>query len=396
MDEKRWHGIGRTVLVLGIASLLTDVSSEAIYPLIPLFLVNVLHTSVVYVGLIEGIAESTASVLKVFSGWLSDAVGGRKWITVAGYTLSTLSKPLLSISNSWGQVLAIRFADRAGKGIRSAPRDALIADVTPPEYRGVSYGFHGAMDTTGAVAGPLLAFWMLRSLHVSFRHIFMLSAVPAILAVLVLAVFVRERYTGNRLSGALPSLKLSSFDTKFRKFLLVAVLFSLGNSSDVFLILRAQNIGISVSKILLVYVLYNVVFAGLDTAAGAVSDKLGRKGVLLCGFAVYALVYAGFGLATRPIEIWFLFGFYGLYAAMTDGVMRAFAADLVGAEVRGTGLGTYQSLTGVALLPASLIAGLLWRVINPAATFFFGAILAASAAALLAIFFRPNPTYSDR
>lgn len=388
-------GINRTVFTLGVVSLLTDISSEGIYPLIPLFLVNVLNTPVMDIGLIEGIAESTASILRVFSGWFSDIVGSRKWITVAGYALSSVSKPFFAVSTSWQQVLGIRFADRLGKGIRSAPRDALIADVTPAESRGISFGFHRAMDTVGALTGPLLAFWLLRSLHFEYRTIFFLSAVPAVLAVFILIAFVKEPARVKKTRQEWPSLRLSALSPRFKQFLLVSVIFSLGNSSDVFLILRARDVGISAASTLLVYVLFNSVGATFSTTAGAISDRFGRRNIMLAGFLVFAAVYTGFALVTSPATIWILFAFYGLYNALTGGVQKAFAADLISPGMRGTGMGTFNMLTGVALLPASVIAGYLWNAINPSAPFYFGAIMSLAAAFLLAVFFRGSVIYTD-
>jgi MFS family permease len=398
-------GISPTVVKLGIVSLLTDVSSESIYPLIPLFLKSVLRAQVVDIGLIEGLAESTASVLRIFSGWLSDKTGGRKWITVAGYSLSTVSKPLLYLSTSWQQVLGIRFSDRLGKGIRSAPRDALIADVTSPESRGIAFGFHRAMDTVGAITGPLIAYILLRTFVGSvgtqgipealYRRIFLFSAIPAALGVLILIIFVTEKRHANA-NGKPPSLGLHGFSPGFKKFLAVTVLFSIGNSSDAFLILRAQNVGISTLNILLVYVLFNTVEAAFDTLAGAVSDRIGRKNVILAGYVVFAVVYAGFGFAGHPSAIWVLFGVYGLYSAMTQGVQRAFAADLTSSNERGTGMGAYQMLSGLALLPASLVAGYLWSHIGPAAAFYYGAATALCAAILLGVFFPISTTCTDK
>ena len=386
--------IGRTVVVLGVVSLLTDISSEGIYPLIPLFLTNVLHAQVAAVGLIEGVAESTASILRIFSGWISDRFGDRKWITVIGYGISSISKPLFAVSQSWPQVFGVRFADRVGKGIRSAPRDALIADVTPPESRGLAFGFHRAMDTAGAVTGPLLAFWLLKSLNLGFRPIFWLSAIPAILGVLILIALVREPKIEKK-HEAPPSIRFSSFDRQFKMFLLVTTLFSLGNSSDAFLILRARNMGISTENILLIYVLFNSVAALLSTHAGDLSDKLGRRNVVLAGYLVFAGVYIGFGMVRNPAAVWGLFAVYGAYAAMTAGVQKAFAADLVCAGVRGTGMGAYQTLTGIALLPASLIAGYLWDAVNPSAPFYYGAGMALISAFLLAVLFRGRITCID-
>ncbi len=384
----RTFGLSRTVVVLGVVSLLTDVSSEGIYPLIPLFLVEVLKTQVVVVGLIEGIANSTASILRIFSGWLSDVLGNRKWLTTTGYSLSTIAKPLLAVSYSWQAVFGIRFADRLGKGIRAAPRDALIADTSPTDRRGISFGFHRAMDTVGAVTGPLLAFWLLRSLAYSYRTIFLLSAIPAVLAVLILIAFVREPRRERPARAERPSLALKGFSRQFKLFLVAATLFSVGNSSDVFLILRANHLGIGTDGILLLYVLFNAVEASLSMSAGALSDRIGRRNVILAGYVIYAIVYAGFGLVRSTSLVWALFALYGVHNALTQSVQRAFAADLTCADARGTGLGAYHALTGVALLPASLIAGYLWQVVSPSSPFYFGAAMAAIAAVLLAACFR--------
>lgn len=385
-------GLGRTVVVLGIVSLLTDISSEGIYPLIPLFLVQGLHTPIVAVGLIEGVANSTASILRIFSGWLSDVLGNRKWLTCAGYSLSAASKPLLAISYSWQAVFGIRFADRLGKGIRTAPRDALIADSAPAEQRGVSFGFHRAMDTVGAVTGPLLAFWLIGSLAYGYRTIFLLSAIPAVLAVLILVFFVREPRRERPKRAERPSLTLKGFSRPFKLFLLAATVFSIGNSSDAFLILRAHSIGIATTSVLLIYVVFNIVEAALSTWAGALSDRVGRRNVILAGYLVYVVVYVGFGLARTPSMIWGLFALYGVHNALTQSVQRAFAADLSCAGARGTGLGAYHTLTGVALLPASLIAGYLWQAVSPSSPFYFGAAMAAIAAVLLLVCCRQGAT----
>ncbi len=400
--KRRFLGISSTVIALGVVSLLTDISSEAVYPLIPLFLTNVLHASPLYIGLIEGIAESTASILRIFSGWFSDVLGQRKWIAAAGYGLSALSKPLLAMTTGWQGVLGVRFADRLGKGIRSAPRDALIADVTPPEKRGLAFGMHRAMDTIGAVTGPLIAYFFLKAMDArheaagdDYRKLFLYAAVPGILGVLVLVFFVKEKKRAAR-KESLPSLSLSQFDAPFKRFLWVAVLFSIGNSSDAFLILRAQNLGVSVRNILLLYVTFNSMEALLAAWLGHISDKLGRRNVILTGYLVFAAVYAGFGFAGKAWMVWALFGLYGLYNALTSGVQKAFACDLVCAESRGTGLGAYHMLTGLALLPASVVAGYLWKTVGPAAPFIYGSVTAVVAALLLLTFFpHPKVTCTD-
>jgi len=400
MSPERKARISPTVIVLGFVSLLTDMSTESVYPLIPLFLKNVLKAHVPDIGIIEGIAESTASITRVFAGWLSDKLQGRKWITVAGYSLSALSKPLLYFATVWPQVLGIRFADRLGKGIRSAPRDALIADVSDPANRGIAFGFHNAMDTIGAILGPLLAFLVIRSLAASgsdiaeslYRRMFLLTAIPAAIGILILVLFVREhRHTAD--GTQMPPVKLSGLGKDFVRFLIVTVVFSLGNSSDVFLVLKAQRVGISTVNILLVYALFNTVEATFSTWAGAVSDRIGRKNVILVGYVIFAFVYAGFGLAANWLTVVLLFAAYGLYNAVTQGAQKAFAADLTESNVRGTGMGTYQTLSGLALFPASVIAGYLWTV-NPSATFYYGAATAIIAALMLAVLFRSRTTYS--
>lgn len=387
-------GISRTVFVLGAVSLLTDISSEGIFPLIPLFLTEVLRAEVLAVGLIEGVANSTASILRVFSGWLSDVLGNRKWLVVGGYSLSTVSKPMFAAAGSWQAVFGIRFADRLGKGIRTAPRDALIADVSAEGRRGVSFGFHRAMDTVGAIAGPLIAFWLLRTVVTDYRVIFLLSAIPAAAAVLILVFFIHEPRPERPGVVERPFVRLSGLGRPFKLFLLVTTLFSLGKFSEVFLILRARDIGIGAGTVLLTYVVLRSVEAALSVWAGALSDRVGRRNVMLAGYLVFAGVYSGFGLAHSTMTVWVLFASYGLYSALTQGVQKAFAADLISAGMRGTGLGAYHTLTGLALLPASLIAGYLWDAINPAAPFFFGAAMALLAAFLLATFFRGSSTYT--
>ena len=384
--------LGRTVVTLGIVSLLTDISSEGIYPLIPLFLTEVLRTNMAAVGLIEGIANSTASILRVFSGWFSDVLGNRKWLTVSGYSISALSKPLLSLSNTWQSVFALRFADRLGKGIRTAPRDALIADACSPDHRGVSFGFHRAMDTLGAVAGPLLAFWLLAVLGGNYRAIFVLSAIPAAAALLVLIAFIREPTCNRSRDAKRPSLTLKDASIQFKLFLVATAVFSIGNSSDAFLILRARNLGMAASGIVLAFALFNAVEAALSMWAGALSDRIGRRNVIVAGYLVYACVYAGFGLTRSTSAVWALFATYGVYNALTQGVQRAFAADLACADAMGTGMGAYHTVTGLALLPASLIAGYLWQSISPAAPFYFGATMAGFSAILLLILLRRGAT----
>jgi MFS family permease len=368
--------IPKNVLLLGIVSFLTDVSSDMVYPILPIFLSEVLHSSTVFIGLIEGVAESTASILKVFSGWLSDRLGKRKFLVSLGYSLSSLGKPVLSIVNAGWQVLGLRFLDRFGKGVRTSPRDAMIADSTPPESRGLSYGFHRAMDSGGAVLGPLLAFILLPLIHKNYRTLFLIASVPAILSVLTLYVFVKEGKKIREKIINLPSLKLSSFHPKFKIFLVGAILFTLGNSSDAFLFLRAKGLNVSVVYIPILWMVLNLVYALVSSPAGALSDRIGRKSLIVSGLFIYALVYFGFAFATQPIHAWILFAVYGLYYGLADGTMRAYIADLVSEEKRATAFGIYHGAVGLMALPASLIFGWLWQSAGVSIAFIFGAGLA--------------------
>lgn len=372
----------RNVVVAGAVSLLTDASSEMIVPVLPLFLTTVLGAPVAAVGLIEGVAESTASVLRVFSGWLSDRAGKRKPLILAGYGLSNLTKPLLALAVAWPHVLALRFADRFGKGVRGAPRDALIADSVDASVRGRAFGFHRTMDTTGAAIGPLLAAATLALTHGETRAVFWLASVPGVAAVLVAWWLLRDRPAAPMDVDA-PRLGFRDLGKPFALFTAVSTLFALGNSSDAFLILRAEDAGMAVAAIPLAYFAFNVVYAALATPMGILSDRWGRRPLLAAGYLVFALVYVGFAVAPGALAVGALFLAYGLYYALTDGVARALVADVVPAPLRATAMGTFSTATGLALLPASLIAGALWQVIGPWATFAYGAATAAVAAALL-------------
>ena len=372
-------GVSRNVFILGLVSLWTDASSEMIYPLVPLFLTQVLGAPVAIVGLIEGLAEATASTLKGVSGWLSDRIGRRRPLVVAGYGVAAVAKPLLALASGWPLVLAARVLDRFGKGVRNSPRDALIGDSSPEGLRGRAFGFHRATDQIGAVIGPLLALPLLALFHQNLRVLFVAAFVPAALGVAILTA-VRE--TGRGPSGsALPRFRLGGTPPAFRRFLVVMLLFTLGNSSDMFLILRAQQLGIGTGAVVLLFAVYNAVYAAASYPAGVISDRIGRKRVMMAGLAVFALVYAGFGLARGPAWVWVLFAIYGLYQGLTDGTSRALVVDLVSPELRATALGVYAMMTGLAALPASVIAGLLWDKVGPAAPFLYGAVMAFLACA---------------
>jgi MFS family permease len=391
------RGLPRNVWVVTAASFLTDISSEMLVHLLPLFLANVLGVRLSIVGLIEGVAETTASLLKVFSGWLSDRLGDRKWLTVAGYSLSTLAKPFLYVANTWGAVLAVRFADRAGKGIRTAPRDALVADSIDAQRRGLAFGLHRAGDTAGAMIGLLIALGVVYALQgvgltlqrPTFQTIVLISIVPAVLAVLVLVVGARNVPVTSQRER--PRLSLTGFDSRFKRFLIVVVLFTLGNSSDAFLVLRAQDMGLSVAAVMGVLALFNLVYALVATPAGALSDRIGRRRVIVGGWLAYAAIYLGFGLAGAAWQIWALFALYGVYYGLVEGTAKALVADVVQPEQRGTAYGVYNAAIGLAAFPASLIAGMLWQGVGrwagfgPSAPFLFGAGMALLAVVLLVI-----------
>lgn len=380
--------ISGNILVAGIVSFFTDVSTEMIVPVLPLFLSITLQAPALTIGLIEGVAESTASVLRIVAGRLSDRTGQRKPLVMAGYALSNLTKPLLALTGSWGQVLTIRFIDRVGKGLRGAPRDALIADSIAPEHRGFAFGFHRAMDTAGAALGPLVAFGTLALLPENYRAVFWVATIPGVIAIAVGALFLRERRSRPPTTSEATAQPLGTLGPRFIAFTIIATLFALGNSSDAFLILRARNVGMAASIIPLAYFAFNVVYAALSTPAGTLSDRIGRRTVLAVGYGIFAVVYLGFGLLAgerAPWAVLLLFIIYGGYYALTDGVQKAFVADLVPAHLRATAMGTFSMATGLALLPASLIAGALWDRISPSAPFFYGAALAGISLLLLLI-----------
>ena len=387
--------IPRNVWVLSITSFLTDVSSEMLFNLLPLFLVNVLGVRTAVVGLIEGLAETTASLIKLGSGALSDYLENRKTLTVIGYGLSAIAKPLLYFANTWGWVLGVRFTDRVGKGIRSSPRDALLADSTPEDRRGLAFGLHRAADTAGAFTGLLIAALVVWASQASFaelsrntfQKVTLFSIIPAFLGVIVLAFGARE-VVSSRTAKDVRSFKFSGLDHKFWSFLVVVVIFTLGNSADAFIILRAQERGLNVLQILGMLLTFNAVYTLIASPAGALSDRIGRRSVLIAGWVVYGAIYLGFALSDTGAQIWLFYGVYGLYYALTEGASRAYVADLVPQEQRGTAYGLFHAGVGLVALPASLIAGILWQGLGgwaglgPAAPFYFGAFMALAAVLL--------------
>jgi MFS family permease len=362
------------VIVLGLTSFFTDISSEMVYPLIPFFLTTTLGASPALLGIIEGVAESVASLLKVVSGYISDKFRNRKVLAITGYSSSALGKFLLFIANSWGFVFAGRVVDRLGKGIRTAPRDALIAESTQENKHGMAFGLHRALDTTGAVIGVALAYFFLTQQAGKYREVFLWSLVPALFGVLLL-FFVREKTRRQFSQSKPPSLRWKILPRKLQLFLVVAFIFTLGNSSNTFLLLRAQNLDFTPATAILLYLVYNIVYGIVSYPAGKLSDRIGRKHILVAGYAFYGLVYLGFAFVSAPEEAWILwglFGLYGLYSGFTDGIERALITDLAPAEVRATAIGLHATILGIGLFPASFVAGELWQHIGPSAAFYFG------------------------
>jgi MFS family permease len=373
------------IFFLGLVSLLTDVSSEMIFTLVPLFITNVLGAGALAVGLIGGLSESFDAVFRLFSGRLSDRFKKRKLLAVLGYGFSTAVKPFMLLATTWGAVLAVRFGDRVGKGVRTSPRDALIADSAAAHERGRSFGLHRAMDTAGATLGLVVAAVIIYSVQgrgldlglESYRWLVIGGIVPAVLAVIVLAVFVREKAPARPTAGmGLTQPAAAGFSRRFKLYLLMMAVFTLGNSSDFFVILRAQDLGSPVLFVILMLVLFNATYVIVSLPAGVLSDRLGRRRVMALGWMVYAAVYLGFALAGQVWQIWVLFAAYGVYYGMVEGACKAFVADLVPADRRGTAYGLYHGVVGFALLPASVMAGWLWDAVSPAAPFYLGAGLA--------------------
>ena len=387
----------KNVWVATATSFLTDVSSEMLVNVLPLFLANVLGVRIWTVGVIYGLGDTAASVLKLYSGWLSDRLLARKWLAVAGYTTSALARPFLYFASTWGAVAAIRFADRVGKGIRTAPRDALLADSTPPERRGLAFGLHRAGDSAGAVIGLLLTIWVVantqgadaRLSEETFRTLVLWSLLPAFLAVVVLAMGARDVAIPGLGGPSGPRVRIRGLGKGFAAFAACSVVFELGNSADAFLVLRAQERGLSVVGVLWILVGFNVVYTAISAPAGSLADQVSRKWVLFSGWLVYAAVYLGFAAARTPTHVAVLYAVYGAYHGLVAGAAKALIADLVPAELRATAYGSYAALVGLISLPASLLAGVLWQGVGPwggfgaAAPFAFGAATAGLAAVLL-------------
>ncbi|OYV74113.1 MAG: MFS transporter [Gemmatimonadetes bacterium 21-71-4] len=373
------HRLGRNVVALGLVSFFTDVSSEMIYPLLPLFLTMTLGASAAFVGAIEGTAESISALLKLASGWWSDRVGARKPFVLVGYVIASVTRPLIAIAQSATQVLAIRVGDRVGKGLRNSPRDALIADSVDPSIRGRAYGFQRAWDNAGAMVGPLVAFGLLQWEGLTMRHVFWLALVPGAIAVAVVIWGVRE--VPKRVASSGAPLDLSQpMGGRFWAFMAVIFVFTLGNSTDAFLLLRARQLGVPISLMPIIWALLNGVKTVTNTPGGALSDRIGRKPTLVIGWLFYAAVYLAFAHASRQWHAWALFAVYGLYFGFSEGAERALVSDVVPAERRGTAFGWFNLAVGLGALPASLIFGEIWDHVGPGAAFTLGASLALAAA----------------
>lgn len=384
------------IWVVTATSFLTDISSEMLVYLIPLFLSNVLGVRMAFIGLIDGVAETTASLVKIYSGVLSDRLGRRKWLAVLGYGISTVAKPFLYIVTGWGGVMGVRFADRLGKGIRTAPRDALVASSTDETNRGFAFGLHRAGDTAGAFLGIAIAALIIYLTQTNeallsvktFRIAVLASIIPAVLGVIVLGLGAADLGGPGKAAVGL-RLSLQGMDSRFKSFLFIVVLFTLGNSSDSFIILRAQERGLSVLQTMFMLMTFTTIYTMLSSPLGALSDRVGRRKLIIGGWLAYGLVYLGFALAQKGWQIWLLFGLYGIYYAATEGVAKALVADLVPDTQRGAAYGLFNAAIGITALPPSLLAGLLWQGagtwagFGAWAPFLFGAVLALFASLLL-------------
>lgn len=377
--------LNRGVLTLGWVSFLSDVASDMIFPLLPDFLTRTLKAGPAALGLIEGVAEATASFMKLLSGWWSDRARRRKPLVVAGYSIAAVARPLIGLATSWGQVLAIRFTDRLGKGIRTSPRDALLADLVPPEKRGRAFGLQRAMDNAGAVAGPLLAAFLLKYVLEDERSVFLLAAIPGVAAVVLLVFAVKEAPRPHRVERA-SAAPIGPLPKRFWLAIAVFVLFTLAASTDAFLLLRASEAGIPLWQLPLLWAVFHGVKAAAGVPGGALADRIGRVPTIVAGWMVYAVSYLGFAYVAGPTPIWWLFGFYALFYALTEGAERALVADLVPAQLRGRAFGAFHASVGLAALPASILFGVWWKLFGPRVAFLIGAAIAVIATGALLAF----------
>lgn len=378
-----------TVMMLGLVSFFNDLASEMIYPIVPIFLTTVLHTSIPIVGFIEGLVEALASITKYFFGAYSDYLRKRKIFVTVGYSFAAVSKLLIGLAFGWPMVLFARIIDRLGKGLRTAPRDSLLLENSTPENKGYIFGFHRAFDSLGAVFGPLLALVILYLLKDNIRQTFFIAFIPALIAILLLIFLVKEKKTEVK-AGKSQFVKISfkNMDSKLQLFLLISFIFAAGNSSDVFLLLQGQSLGLSATQVVFAYVLYNISQTIFATPAGVLADKLGAKKIFAGGLLVFSIVYFFFGLINSSVWLWLLFPVYGIYIAATDGVSKAYLSEFIKKKESGSYFGAYYTLTAIGTFLASLIGGLLWHYINPHATFLYGSFMALIAFLILLTFRR--------
>jgi len=382
--EKKFFGFPRNILYTGLTSFLTDTSVKMVYSVMPMFLLS-LGASKTNISLIEGIAESTASLIKALSGFWSDKIGKNKPFMLVGYGITALIIPLYTLVISPVQVLFMRFIERVGKGIRTAPRDSLIADSITDGETGRSFGLQKAMDNSGAIAGPMMAFVLLLLFPENYRLIFLMAGIPGILSVFVIIFGIKE--AGKDKKKLFTKFHFNDFPKRFYLLLGIIFVFTLGNSTDALLMVKANDVGIRVAYIPLVYLITSLVAVLLSIPVGTLSDRIGKEKILIAGFVIYAIVYFGFGITTSTRAIVALFALYGLYSAATDGIQKAFISDLTDKNKQGTGLGIYHALLGITLLPASLIAGILYDKVNSSVPFYFGAATAVISALLMVVYF---------
>ncbi len=377
-------GISFKVVILGIVSLLNDISSEMVFPVVPIFLISVLGAPALVVGFIEGLADAISRFLMAFSGVLSDRSQKRKPYVVWGYSFATVSHLMMSLAYTWPLVLFARVIHRTGKGIRTSARDALITEIAEKEQRGRNFGFHRTMDSLGAVIGPLLSIALLKLLHDNYRQLFLIAFIPSLIGVLLIIFFINEK---KKTPLGVDGLKFewAKTNASYKIFLFISFVFAVGNSSNAFMILRAQDLGLSIGLTLITYVLYNIAMSIFSLPAGILADKIGARKILFIGFLIFSLVYFVFGFIDSPVWIWVLFPIYGIYMALTDGVSNAYISKLVPHEISASAFGIYHTLMGIATFLASTIAGALWTMVGARSPFYFGGAMALIAALLFLV-----------